>query len=806
MNIQLPLIMTQAEVDESKALVVREGESNEEGSEEEDDNAEPVESLVAGREKRKTAGSRYNQLITASIREDADDDIALLFAEEEGEDEEFDEDQVLAIEANDVDDNDSSSDEEDKAGAEDDELAGEKQLEKEARAAKRAQKQKAQQVLAKAPSSRKRVRIAETTEVSRDVSETPDTTKPLDKKRKRSAVSLLQQESDGPVRTSSRTLTVQNKERTMESIKEAEERRLKALKNLERSQKRKEANKKRPMTQAEKLAEAAKVERINSRSLNKWEQAENERMARQKARLDALHNRILEGPVIRWYSGPAEWTDGKLTYVGRRPKVEEVPEEPAVPLSDPMQMYAHAPTKSSKAPASTHGTSSLPQPNSNELAILDKHIMPEGQPEDMPEAAPSVVPPTAPEGVADISMELSHPAPLDTEPPANLNPTDGPDGPEKVASGGLLDELEYYAALEEEKQALPDQPTINAEVTKTAQNTQDMSVDTGNVTVPQSNIDSIPQPMDQVNVSTEPLSAISPLTGAPSSDLQAEPAEKQYPPWTGTLEEAERFERECPNLVFWKPKPVKSTTLVPAKDPESPAKPQVIETSARNLLTLVNFDENATASKDIMRRILFKWPSADTLPNTATSTVSSYSSSSTATSGGSSLSSTTTGPGRRKTTEVSAYIAVPPVTPTCVITGKEARYLDPLTGLPYRGMQEFKMLRRMAQSDSNTSGTAIPVWSSLLDAYVGAGGRIPAYDGQETLETIRWRPARGVSDAFVGRKALPALPPPPAPATAMSARSSPVAATSPRPTTHAPSETPANLPSIKTEAPPPSTT
>ena len=121
-----------------------------------------------------------------------------------------------------------------------------------------------------------------------------------------------------------------------------------------------------------------------------------------------------------------------------------------------------------------------------------------------------------------------------------------------------------------------------------------------------------------------------------------------------------------------------------------------------------------------------------------------------------------------------------PVQPLCIVTNKEAKYLDPVTGLPYRGSAEFKTLRRlMGQGDpasaaiattttkaggsasmaGNSGSTAPgPVWSSLLGAYVGAGGRrrLPnpetATSSEETVESIRWRSARTVSAAFVGGK------------------------------------------------------
>jgi vacuolar protein sorting-associated protein 72 len=72
------------------------------------------------------------------------------------------------------------------------------------------------------------------------------------------------------------------------------------------------------MTQADRLVEAERTERKNSKSLNRWEETEKKRSEEQKARLAALHNRQLEGPVITWWSGLAKWVNGKLAHVGGR--------------------------------------------------------------------------------------------------------------------------------------------------------------------------------------------------------------------------------------------------------------------------------------------------------------------------------------------------------------------------------------------------------------------------------------------------------------------------------------------------------
>lgn len=72
------------------------------------------------------------------------------------------------------------------------------------------------------------------------------------------------------------------------------------------------------MTQAERMEEAARTERRNAKSLNRWEEMEKKRAEEQRAKLEALKNRQLSGPVITWWSGPAKWIDGKLGLVGAK--------------------------------------------------------------------------------------------------------------------------------------------------------------------------------------------------------------------------------------------------------------------------------------------------------------------------------------------------------------------------------------------------------------------------------------------------------------------------------------------------------
>lgn len=189
-------------------------------------------------------------------------------------------------------------------------------MEQEARTARRAQKRKAQEALLKVPGVKKKVRIdtAPTEQVSQSHVSRP--------RKKSERVSWLPAEEDGPTRTSTRTLTVQNKESVYARMQENEKRRKRQMEIMEASAKRKEATKRPVMTQADRLAEAAKTERKNAKSLTRYEESEKQRAAEQKAKLEALQSRNITGPMIRWWSGKAEWVDGVLRNVGRKAKVE----------------------------------------------------------------------------------------------------------------------------------------------------------------------------------------------------------------------------------------------------------------------------------------------------------------------------------------------------------------------------------------------------------------------------------------------------------------------------------------------------
>lgn len=273
----------------------------------------PVEWLATGRSKRSTAGNRMKSLLATETPAEEDSDLELLFQEDEDDvgftDREDDDGSDAAME---------SSDDEDENEAQDDD-AGEKELERQARGKKAAaRKRKAQEAI---PAKfRKKVRINHPP----DNSNAAAAPAPRPKKKSERA-SWLPTEAEMPTRASGRKTTQLSKEQLHQQMIEREARRLKQVEAMERKAKKKEAMKKPPMTQAERLQEAAIVEKRNAKSLNRWEEAEKQREEERRAKLAALNNRRLEGPVVTFWTGIIDLSEVQLKHVGKMVSIEEKP-------------------------------------------------------------------------------------------------------------------------------------------------------------------------------------------------------------------------------------------------------------------------------------------------------------------------------------------------------------------------------------------------------------------------------------------------------------------------------------------------
>ncbi|KAL2021053.1 hypothetical protein VTK56DRAFT_7708 [Thermocarpiscus australiensis] len=263
-----------------------------------------VEWLVTSRAKRSTAGNRLKSMLANEEPAAEDSDLELLFAEDENDagftDDENDDGSDVQM--------DSSSDDEDQEDN-GDELEGERELERQAREQRMAQrKRKAQEAIP--VKFRKKVRIEQPVHKSRP-------------KKKSERTSWLPSPADMPTRASERQTTRISKQQLHQKMVIDELRRRKQLEKMEKKAKMLEAMKKPPMTQAERLAEAAIVEKRNSKSLNRWEEAEKQREEERLKKIAALNSRKLDGPVVTFWSGIQELQEGQSKHVGNLVSMEE---------------------------------------------------------------------------------------------------------------------------------------------------------------------------------------------------------------------------------------------------------------------------------------------------------------------------------------------------------------------------------------------------------------------------------------------------------------------------------------------------
>ncbi|KAK5217322.1 hypothetical protein LTR72_009889 [Exophiala xenobiotica] len=264
-----------------------------------------IETLVAGRERRKTAGNRYDRdmILEETGDEDEPDEVTLLFADiEEEEDEEF------KSGDDDADADMSSSDDDDQgpnAAVED--MEGEQELQKQAKV-ERAKKRKADLALTSVAGLRKKLKT--------DPTRPGPVAAPPRPSKKKERVTWVHDPDSG--RSSLRKQTIAHRAETIERLKqsEAQSKKLKALKEKRDRERAKDAPKE--LTQSDRLAEAAKIERQNAKSLNRWEALEKKRQEEQAAKLAALKDRKLEGPVVSWWSAKATWVGPKLSKIGTK--------------------------------------------------------------------------------------------------------------------------------------------------------------------------------------------------------------------------------------------------------------------------------------------------------------------------------------------------------------------------------------------------------------------------------------------------------------------------------------------------------
>ncbi|KAL4957973.1 YL1 nuclear protein-domain-containing protein [Aspergillus filifer] len=640
----------------------------------------PVESLIQGREKRSTAGRQMSALLDA----EADDELALLFEEVE-DDVEF----AADVEEGGEEDEmglDSSSDDDDDQGpnAQADDFEGEKQIEKEEKEEKK--KKRAREDLRYRITSKK---------VKIDPTATPKPpTTPAPRPRKKSErVSWIPTPDEGPTRSSSRRQTMVNKELTHARLKDSEEKRVRLIATMEEAAKRKAKHKPKVLTQAERLAEAERVERHNSKSLNRWEEMEKRKAEERRAKIEALQNRRLEGPVISYWSGVATWADGRLTQVGKvtvtqKPEKEdaarkkskrsdkegktETEQKPSTAGLEPGASQAAAPAAQSENP---------PQPASEPN---------QEQPQDQSRLQADQPAPPAPPSATDTNQNVEI-APGNDQPRTHIDtstattkfqksPNTGPDAQLQAREPGTLPESnaapsqlkaspEASSEAKGETHAASEQPakTSDGEAAKQPSAAQSPAVNTveGSTMkdVEMRDAEAPTKAEEKPNeVAQGPVSEPSPITQPTPNSTSASAAPDAAAPTEPDVQP------QVPAQVEQQPAIHVDEPNVTMDENLPPPPPAVVEHTGRCLTVLENFDDKTAQSKDFSIYFNAKKPP--------------------------------------RLTKISSSL--------CVITSLPSRYRDPDTSLPFANSYAYHEIRHTAAQKYT--------WSSMLGCYVGPAG------------------------------------------------------------------------------------
>ena len=679
-----------------------------EASDRETDHDAPVDLMVTSRVRRANAGNRMSTLMAKAAAEE----------DEWGEEweEAPNEEEFRGDEVNEHDDYnmDSSSSEEDGEGADDDDEAGEKEL----RRAERQEKTKKRKVATNpfaarvAAAARKRVKL--------DLSGTHSPASALPRPKKKSErASWIPTEDDGPTRTSSRKQTMANKESTMAKLKAKDLRRDDTLAMMKAAEARKAKALEKPLTQAERLTEAARNERINKKTLHRWEEAEEARAAERQAKIDALKNRQIIGPYIRYYSGPAIWVDDRLKFTG---KGAPTPEQLEEKLNKEV-VTADSPT------ALPLAEGELPQPTSSEPApVPDSH-------------GDSVQPSQNETDNTETSIG-SHMPSLPTSLPLSQEPSQTPWTPASQAASGDVFMGSHGMPLPGSVMfAPPSQDSFLFGIDQYAQHQPTQPTQP----TPSTPNDLPPNPFTQASLHHQQYQ------NSQSRLLQQHQSSND--PLLGQHDTAGGSEALLSQ--FQRPPPA-----------PAPPRRKVIKRALRNLLTLSNFanlDAPPTSSRARTAASLIKDKDKAALIQLSTA-LFNWSSSDASSFVTAMLASSAIKPTKKNLAAHDA--ALVPKKPLCAVTNAIARYRDPETGIAYRDARAFGVLRGVVGGGF--------VWSGDLGCYVGGRAR-PLESMSGAKGFLGMPPAKNVPRRFwnmASEKKAPAVPPPPStPGTAVAALS-----------------------------------
>ncbi|CBX97374.1 hypothetical protein IAQ61_007204 [Plenodomus lingam] len=677
----------------------------------------PVDLMVTTRARRSNAGNRMSTLLAKSAEQEEEE------WGEEWEDAPNEED-FQGGDVNEQEDYnmDSSSSEEDVEGADEDD-AGEKELRKAERQERNKKRKATTNPFAARVAAATRKKVKLDVPGASDAQSRSSFGRPRPKKKSERA-SWIPTVEDGPVRTSSRKQTVANKETTMAKLKEKDRRRDDTLAMMKAAEARKAKAKEPPLTQAERLAEAARNERINKKTLHRWEEAEEARAAERQAKIDALKNRQIDGPFIRFYSGPAIWVDDSIKYTGKdAPTLDDLDEKLNKEFRD-AQKNESSPNEEVKHDEDQQQDSTEAQPSGQQSATSAEY-QPQAPPIQLGHASP-------------LQEDVHHVQPSST--PSHVPPPTATIPPQQDTS-----QLPWTAASQ------------GGDI---FMGSHGISYPNNSVFAP-SHPDSFLFGIDQYahNQQTSPT----PDNLPPNPFTQASPFQQPYAPQTHSP-----FPQVHPSMdpshpndpTIGSQSPVQPfQNPPPAPLPPPPPCRKEIRRALRNLLILSSFPDldlppqpttSRSASKTAASMLkdkdrsalihisstLFHWSPAD-----AATFVTAI------------LSTSSTKPRKKDgIPPTAAELAFKPSHKICPVTNLQARYKDPETGMAYRDARAFGVLRGLVGGGF--------VWSGELGCYVG--GRAKPLESMQGKGFLGMPPAKNVPKRF--GEMLPKKPVAPLPA------------------------------------------
>lgn len=577
--------------------------------------------LIATRTKRSTAGNLYHSFIQPNL-----DDDALrkeLLEDEEGDEGEFegsDKDSDDALSSSDDDDDDAGPPQE----GDKEDLAGERELKRQEREQLKQARQKRKMEEAKMRIStrfqpmKKKVKLADDVKTEDGAStSTPVPSKP---KKKSERQDWRPTEADMPVRQSSRSTAVANREMVHSNLAESIKRSEKQKKIMANAAKREKANARAQLTQEERFAKAAKIEKETVKEFGKLQREEAERQRLREEALAAKRRRVIDGPVVKYWSGSALWEGDKIKdyRLHGSLKIEEIKDRPDVEIGEVEDISSANSTAYATATGTPVALSVPATPGFAGSRPLQPII-----------AAPQPAPPSAgPSSWLDGIHEYAH-----GQPPLYTPSTPAINTPSQASNG-----LTPLALKPTSNHCTPNPPTM--------------------------------------------YHALLPYTNS-LNQFQLNTPAQQTPP--------------IPAAVLIKQQAQRSLIMLEAFEK--------LETSATSRRSTSKTSKDATLEPTPVASTLLPFSYPSFTPDEARYLT------------------------HRKRSTAKDPLPPPPIKARCSLTPFPAKFRDPMTGIYYAGLAEYRIIKRLL-----TGGCQ---WSSLLGAWVG-----PTYG-------TTGRPATGVPEGFV---------------------------------------------------------